>query len=369
MAKLLRLKSVIVLFTLLPVAAGCSYIGPKGVHEDRRNYNEALQNTNDQELLLNLVRLRYNDTPSFIDVASITSSLSMTSSIGPSLTITKQGTALSDVTKSVTTGFPIPSISATQTPTIQYAPKTGDSYVREILTPLNGDLLALLAGMGWPLEYVFKLCVTEVNEILNAPQTQLYSYKEPTFEEFDKLVSDMAYLEHKVYLGFSAIQKKSVPTLRFRPGVLDTPQGKKVAAALGLPSGKNQFMISANDWVEDKNVLNVRTRSLMGILQLLSNSVNVPKVHKEKGWVNITRGADGKPFDWNRITKVILDVRVHKEEPSDADIVIQYRGHWFSIARNDLSSKRTLTMVVNLLMLESGASTAKAPALTIPLAN
>jgi hypothetical protein len=35
--------------------------------------NSAFQQTNDEQLLLNLVRLRYRDTPAFLEVSSISS--------------------------------------------------------------------------------------------------------------------------------------------------------------------------------------------------------------------------------------------------------------------------------------------------------
>ena len=46
-------------------------MGPDMLKVERINYNVALQNMNDEQMLLNLVRLRYRDTPIFLDVASI----------------------------------------------------------------------------------------------------------------------------------------------------------------------------------------------------------------------------------------------------------------------------------------------------------
>jgi hypothetical protein len=36
-------------------------------------YNEVIRDTNDEQLLMNIVRLRYADSPVFIDLPSITS--------------------------------------------------------------------------------------------------------------------------------------------------------------------------------------------------------------------------------------------------------------------------------------------------------
>ena len=47
--------------------------GPKAVRYTRMRYNEVVRDTNDQQLLMNIVRLRYADSPVFIDLPNITS--------------------------------------------------------------------------------------------------------------------------------------------------------------------------------------------------------------------------------------------------------------------------------------------------------
>ena len=51
---------------------GCTgSIGPGALRTQRADYNSALQETNDRQLPLNLVRLRYGETPSFLEVTGI----------------------------------------------------------------------------------------------------------------------------------------------------------------------------------------------------------------------------------------------------------------------------------------------------------
>src|SRR4051812_37292342 len=59
----------VVLLPVCGVLGGC--IGPKAVRSTRLRYNEVMRDTNDQQLLLNIVRLRYADSPVFIDLPSI----------------------------------------------------------------------------------------------------------------------------------------------------------------------------------------------------------------------------------------------------------------------------------------------------------
>ena len=63
--------------TLLALALGaCAPFGPQALRAGRPAYNEAVQQTEAQQLLLNIVRQRYNDPVLFLDVTSISSGAS-----------------------------------------------------------------------------------------------------------------------------------------------------------------------------------------------------------------------------------------------------------------------------------------------------
>ena len=365
-----RRSLIIALVMLMPLVESCSYIGPNSVNNDRRRYNEVLQATNDEELLLNLVRMRYSDTPSFVNVNSITSQLSVSASTsathsktGSAATENIFGRSLGTITKSLT-----PSFSISESPVISYAPLQGDQYVRELITPLNSNLFALFGASGWPMNATLKLVITRINDVWNAPSASRPSPKTaPTFEQFDELIFNLDKMGHGVQLGYSVIDKKSMPSLRFEPGVLETPPGKNVTRILGLAPGMNEFALLANNWAKKKGVINIQTRSVLGTLYLLSHNVDVPAEHVDRGWVGKTLKSDGTDFDWDLVTKGLFKVRVGSEKPSDSDIVVEYRNKWFSIARNDLNTKMVFTMLSQLLSLQSGTTDVKAPALTIPL--
>ena len=51
--------------------SGCAQLGPDLVKAGRNDYNIMLQQTEDEELILNLVRVRYGDRPLFLDVNSV----------------------------------------------------------------------------------------------------------------------------------------------------------------------------------------------------------------------------------------------------------------------------------------------------------
>jgi len=360
-----RRNLIIALVVLMPIIESCSYIGANSINTDRRRYNDVVQATNDEELLLNLVRMRYNDSPSFVNINSITAQLSFSASTSATRSQTNNsiGAGINSLTRSIT-----PSFSVSDSPVISYAPLQGDQYVRELLTPISSDLLALLGASGWPMNVTLKLCLMRMNDVWNAPSASRPSpVTAPNFEQFDELISNLDKMGYRVQLGYSVVGKRSLPSLRFEPGVLETPAGKNVTRILGLAPGINEFALSADDWAKKKGFINIQTRSVLGTLYLLSHNVDVPAEHVDQGWVSKTLKADGKDFDWDLVTKGLFKVRVDTEKPPNTDIAVEYRNKWFSIARNDLNTKMIFTMIAQLLSIQSGSTDVKAPALTIPL--
>lgn len=69
--KLIRATKSYVIVTAIVVPAGCHATGPMSVKTGRASYNVAIQQTNNEQLLLNLVRLRYRDPPYFLEVSGL----------------------------------------------------------------------------------------------------------------------------------------------------------------------------------------------------------------------------------------------------------------------------------------------------------
>jgi hypothetical protein len=353
------------LVLVMPIVQSCSYIGPNSVKSDRRNYNDVLQKTNSEEILLNLVRMKYVDTPSFMSVNSITSQLSFSASTSLSSTKTTNGIAdgVNTLAKTIA-----PSFTVTDNPVISYSPLQGDEYIRELLTPLNASILAFLGSSGAPKNVILKLSLTRINEVLNAPNaSRPLPQTAPQFEQFDELLFSLDQLGQKVQIGYSVVDNKSLPTIRFEADALNTPVGKNISRILDLAPGINEFVLNSGDIKVEDAIINVKMRSMLGIFYFLSHSVRVPAEHEKLGWVAKTVNADGSAFDWNRMTKNYFNINVSSEKPSNSDIVVKYRGNWFSVARNDLPTKRTLTLLSQLLALQSGTVIKPPPTLTIPL--
>ncbi len=56
---------------LLLVLSGCTSVGPSTIERDRFEYSTALSESWKEMMLLNIVKIRYGDTPIFLEVGSV----------------------------------------------------------------------------------------------------------------------------------------------------------------------------------------------------------------------------------------------------------------------------------------------------------
>jgi len=82
--KLLQFKYLAGLLLVISscIFFGCTKYGPVFLQSERSQYNQAIQKTNDEQLLLNLVRLKYHDTPLFMEVHNIASQFTLQKDMG-----------------------------------------------------------------------------------------------------------------------------------------------------------------------------------------------------------------------------------------------------------------------------------------------
>jgi hypothetical protein len=109
-----KIPLLLYLMAILPLSLmSCANLGPKALKSVRSNYNLAVQRTNDEELLLNLVRLKYRDTPFFMEVSSVASQFSLTTNANASASLQEGVKGLFGLGGSV---------GMTEKPTVTYIP-------------------------------------------------------------------------------------------------------------------------------------------------------------------------------------------------------------------------------------------------------
>lgn len=337
-------------------------MGPNSIKATRPAYNMAVQQTNDQELLLNLVRSRYRDTLYFTSVERIAATQEFNESIGASagVTATQNGFSIPPVTSTIVRAFTKPftlgpaSIAVNEKPTIFYAPLEGEKFVRQMMTPMNPDLLLLLVKSGWSLERVFTVGVLEMNGLKNAPTASGPTpSREPEFRDFREAVKLLRVLQREQLLDLNKAPGAEGLELRFTRDSATRVETVRLKALLGLAPEKDRFRIIPGSEAPNRETIALSTRPVLSALTFLSQGVEPPALHYTQGKIRPTERADGSPFDWQELLGDIFRVRSSDKAPADASVAIPYRGTWFYIADNDLDTKSTFVLLTQLIALHS----------------
>jgi hypothetical protein len=345
---------------LLAVASGlvgCAAIGPPALRDGRLAYNEAVQVTTDQELLLNIVRLRYRDTPTILQIANIATQLNLQTSISGSTSI------LPSEAERYNLGG---NASYYERPTISYRPVVGQAYIQQMLEPVDENKLTLLYNAGWPVDTLFALTVQSINGIQNAPGASGPTPEvDPDFRRFQRIIHTFRDLQRAGLLTVGRDGQGS--QLRIAPDQQQKPEIDFVTRALGIDPEAESYRIAQATAAIKSDVIAIVPRSLMSAMFYLSQGVDVPRSDLEEARVFTAQYANGEPVDWQRETQGLFRVRTGIFSPSQPYVSVKYRGRWFYIADDDLSSKTTFALVSQLFAMQAGNVRNAGPVLTLPV--
>jgi hypothetical protein len=474
-------RHAVVLLLLVMAGAGCARgIGPRSLPVDRTAYIDALSNSWTEQLLYNLVKLRYGDAPTFLDVSSISQSYQLETgasagyehgwgfTIGPGdVTPTTISTPRNVLKLGVSGRY--------QTnPTITYAPVTGEVIKNAFIKPINTTDLFRALATGWEAEFVFLYCVQSINNLQNKPENgkflelvetwQRLKEKDAihiTFEEvkakkeaakpgdkiskegkgankspdkLDKLADNLVEFtdnlvnkqkeknegEGKTAAAFITLNKDRAPkdvenfkkllgydgAKKLEPKMLKNAKtflGKeaqnltskdekilelKVVTSKDIPleKGKHKATIGDEKALEKYQVVSeipsneqdltkiyVRPRSVLQVLMLLSEFIDVPPSHGEGHWVHLVKkDKDGKRKWFPGFDRIKIfsskDIIIEPDSISKANYFasVKYKGHWFYILNDDLTTKDIFSSLVGIfIMMEPGKK--ETPQLTLPV--
>ncbi|MCA9635332.1 MAG: hypothetical protein KC420_04790 [Myxococcales bacterium] len=343
----------------LALGAGCHITGPTSIKTGRDNYNVAIQQTNNEQLLLNLVRLRYRDTPLFLEVSSVTTNFTFEVGSGAGGTINPSAGSTGTVSGSV--GY-------TEKPTVSYVPLQGQRFVTQLLSPLDPRVILLMYHSGWAIDRILRICVQRLGPLDNASRASGPTPDSPPdhagFFEATTILRNL-WLEGAVELGYLEDDHGGALVLQIDDAKAGDPAVARLSQLLGLPEARLTVVLSDRE----PGGVTLVPRSLMAALFYLSQGVEVPVRDRREGRVTVTRDTDGKDFLWSKITGGLMRVHHQRTEPSDAYVAVRYRGRWFYIDDGDLDSKSTFALVSQLFELQSGEIKASGPMLTIPVGS
>ncbi len=394
---------------MLVTCCGCS-LGPSKLRSEWRQYNSSIAQTNREQILLNLVRLRYNDTPGWLIPAGVTSQNSWVQS----------GEIVGTAIEGVSPDFFVlgGGVSKIERPTISFLPG-GEEVTQGLLNPLTPETLFILSYGGWSPDRLMPLVIKSMNNVQNAPgaggplpefappyeefaylidnwtelkrrglvETSLVERIEPIFPPIRKDAVTPSELRSAAEAGFAyqpaeqpdllnVCRRKQVTVLRFAAGVHDTREYNEIVRLLEVDPTLREYelnhaleghiQLSAHTRENGSEIL-IDIRSLWEIMHFLSKGVDIPIEHLTNGTAVETLDMQGNVFDWRPVLRG-FQIMVCKKKPDCAAVSVNYRGYWFYIDDRDQNSKITFMLlgVIQGAQIEVGGAE-NLPVLTLPL--
>jgi len=352
---------------LMLLLVSCSSMGPNSVRVSRLEYNKALGQSASEQMLLNIVKMRFLDRPVFLSVTSMTSNLSFETDLSTSTTDIFKSTAF-------TTTF-TPTLKWKDNPTITYEELTGSDYVIQMLSPIPAETVVLLL-QSWPADMVLPLAVNEINNInnnWNPINPNLSVNAEEEHKKFTALTEVISKLDTQRTLEWLVTRNITNTNLTTETAILlnrpKDPNTEKLTAVLlselGLKksdTGATVFSVQYGLQPKDSSTIVFGTRSIQDIMAFASMDVDVPK---ELESVALSRTVGWSDRDGYRL----LHIKSSSNQPSNIAVAIPYHGYWFYIEDDDLQSKATFLLMQVLMGMQSGATSTGAPVLTIPISG
>lgn len=338
--------------------AACGEVGPRIARDGQINYAQALNDAAKQQMLLNIVRLRYADVPSFLTVNQVVASYSVqgTFSLGTDF-VNSGGWSLSDDVDIGVGG------TITDNPVVTYAPVTGRDLAELLLAPLPAsDLFGLLLA-GVPPDLALGLGVSTLNGLRNAQTGPLGTVAgDAAFSEALRLLVWLYQRGH--------VRPHVEPYGSGRAVVLalEPDGGDEVAAAqrrllylLDLDPHQRELRVISGISRSDGDTLAVRTRSLIEVMGQLAADVQAPPEDVDDGR---TFGVPAPTPSTSATPRIAI--RNDRSKPDDALVAIRYGERWFWIDDKDVASKRVFTFLMLLGSLAESTKAGQPPIITIP---
>lgn len=343
----------------LLLLAGCTSMGPGTIDRDRFDYTTAIAESWKSQMLLNIVKLRYGDTPVFLDVPSVIEQY------GIQGTINLGAGWRTSVTGGDNQMVSVQGVYA-ERPTITYTPLSGEKFARSLLTPISPASLLFLLQSGWPVQLLFDLCVKSINDIDN--NSTAPGFVRPPDPRFQELVGLLARVQRSGAIGTRILKKdkQEAALMTFRRKV-DPNTARDLAAArklMGVDPNATETMVTYGSAPTTRNEIAILTRSLMEIIIEMGSRIDVPAEHIAEGRTYATSPEVGSgpgqlaPFS---------HVHTGKEKPAHAFAAIRNRGHWYWIDDRDRFSKIHFTFLMVLFSLAETGTPPPAPLITVPV--
>jgi hypothetical protein len=351
---------VLLAFAGLLLACGCKSIGPGTVPRDRFEYSSSISESWKRQTLLNIVRLRYLDAPTFVDVGQIVAGYTLEGIVNVGGNLSSLGAVQGN---SLSAGG---AARYTDRPTITYTPLTGPKFIRTLMTPLPPDSVLYTVQSGWPANAVFLATVAVMNGLKNQETT--IAGVTPPDVKFMRALELLRKIQASGAVGLRVepdAQKKPTTILTFRSkDITDETLAdiNELRGLLRLDPEATEFTVAFGATASNEKELALQTRSMLQIMTTMAGQVEVPPEDVAQGRTPPgyeVAGSGGEPLR-------LIRIHYSKSNPADAYVAVDYRNRWFWIDDRDLRSKRAFAFMMLLFSLTETGERENLPVITIP---
>ena len=345
---------------LAALLAGCTSMGPSTIPRDRIGYDEAVTTSWKRAMLLNMVKLRYGDTPMFLDVSSIINSYILEGQV----TAGGSWNAAPGLDSSASAGI---LGHYADKPTITYNPLLGERFTRSMMTPLQPAVVVSLIQSGWPADIVMRMMVSSANGIDN--RFGGASRARAADPEFAQVLHAMRRIQASGAVGMRIDPAEkagdlTVLVLHMRNMPEDLRQEiHTLRSTLGIREDAREIRVVYGSVPKNDQELALVTRSMLEILIDVASGIEVPPKDVEDRIVLPTRRFEG---EGDSDYRPLIRIQSGDSRPARPFVEVAYKGHWFWIDENDVPSKSVFSFVMMIFSLMDTAAKGQ-PLITVPV--
>ena len=337
--------------------SSCTSIGPASVRRDQVDYADAVSEAAKRQLLLNLVKLRYGDTPNFVTLSQLVAGYTLESRVSLGADFNSDNLVFGRHFDFGLGG------TFSDHPTATYTPLQGAAFAELMLKPISPNSLFAVILAGGPPQIVLGLGVEAINGLNNGSRRPGRFL--PERREFNQVLRLLSELNDagRLQLRFELTQAgvQAYLETRRKDGKLSDPRYGQLIELLGLNPSLGRYRIAFGLGDSGADEITIQTRSLIETLREIASRISVPAADIEDGRTYasppVVEGSDGRAK---------LGIRNQLRQPSDAFVEIRYDGDWFWIPNDDFQAKQSFTMLMLLFNLATPGSDAGLPVITIP---
>lgn len=330
------------------------------VSQDTIAYATEIATAQQRQLLLNIVKLRYNDPVSFVEVNTLTTEEFSGRSGGIASAIGLDDGPFKEV---LAGDF---GMQRSQSPTAVYSVLRGGAYAQQLLQPVAPESIFLLSQSGWSVERLMLCCVARIGDLDNA---RAAAGPTPEILPDNKAFRELARLMRRLQISGDLLaqvlndeaDKSARVVITWHTGSEDGEAlaamftDHRAAASFSQADGLYSAELATRSVRKGDSPL--RGRSVLGMMAALSHTVDVPPEHA--GLVTHTPGS-GAPTAcapvgaWTDVIGDYFGVFWSHEPPLNAAVSVFYRGVWFYIPDTCRSAKSTLDLLGHLYAIQDG---------------